>query len=128
MSKNEPTTPTMPTDLDALVPEWLTLPEVAERLGVNVSRVRQLLREGELLAVPHGERGASHVPAAFLTEDRVLKGLTGTLTVLHDAGFGPVEAVRWLFTPDDGLETTPIAALTGNRIKEVRRQAQVLAF
>lgn len=128
MSKNEPTTPTMPTDLDALVPEWLTVPEVAERLGVNVSRVRQLLREGELLAVPHGERGAPHVPAAFLTEDRVLKGLTGTITVLHDAGFGPVEAVRWLFMPDDGLETTPIAALIGNRIKEVRRQAQVLAF
>lgn len=117
-----------PADVDSLVPEWLNLPEVAERLGVNVSRVRQLLREGELLAVPHGERGALHVPAAFLDGDHILKGLTGTLTVLHDGGFDAEETVRWLFSVDDGLKTRPIDALADNRIKEVRRHAQVLAF
>ncbi|MGW0229104.1 Rv2175c family DNA-binding protein [Actinopolymorpha singaporensis] len=117
-----------PADVDSLVPEWLNLPEVAERLGVNVSRVRQLLREGELLAVPHGERGALHIPAAFLDGDHILKGLTGTLTVLHDGGFDAEETVRWLFSVDDGLQTRPIDALADNRIKEVRRHAQVLAF
>nr|WP_202889872.1 Rv2175c family DNA-binding protein [Actinopolymorpha rutila] len=106
----------------------MNIPEVAERLGVNVSRVRQLLREGELLAVAHGERGALHVPAAFLDGGHILKGLTGTLTVLHDGGFDDEETVRWLFSVDDGLGTRPIDALADNRIKEVRRHAQVLAF
>ncbi len=143
MSKNESITQTEPTgqagqagqagqgspaDIETLVPEWLNIPEVAERLGVNVSRVRQLLREGELLAVPHGERGVLHVPAAFLDGDRILKGLTGTLTVLHDGGFDAEETVRWLFSVDDRLGTRPVDALAGNRIKEVRRHAQVLAF
>nr|WP_238345040.1 Rv2175c family DNA-binding protein [Actinopolymorpha cephalotaxi] len=106
----------------------MNVPEVAERLGVNVSRVRQLLREGELIAVPHGERGALHVPAAFLDGAHILKGLTGTLTVLRDGGFDAEETVRWLFSVDDRLDTRPIDALAGNRIKEVRRHAQVLAF
>jgi hypothetical protein len=50
---------------DALVGEWLSLPEVAARLGIPSSRVKQLLRDRKLLAVtrPNGERG---VPAAFL--------------------------------------------------------------
>ncbi|WP_020573408.1 Rv2175c family DNA-binding protein [Actinopolymorpha alba] len=128
MSNDEPTTRTMSTDLDSLVPEWLTLPEVADRLEVSVGRVRQLLREGELLAVPHGERGALHVPAAFLAGNRVLKGLGGTLTVLHDAGYDAEEAVRWFFTAEDALACPPITALAQNRGKEVRRQAQALGF
>lgn len=118
----------MSNDLDTLVPEWLTLPEVAERLGISVGKVRQLIRDRELLAVPHGERGEPGVPAAFLSGDRVLKGIQGTLTVLHDAGFDAEATVRWLFTADDGFGGTPIEALAANRGKEVRRQAQTLAF
>ncbi len=140
MSTNEPTTSTMSSasqaspassphgDLENLVPAWLTLPEAGECLGVNVSRVRQLLREGELIAVPRGERGALHIPADFLDDARVVKGLAGTLTVLHDAGFDAPESVRWLFTPDDTLAATPMGALRDNRGKQVRRQAQTLAF
>ena len=113
--------------LDALVGEWLTLPDVAERMGTDVVAVRQLLRDGDLLALRRGERNVLSVPAAFLTGSTLVKGLTGTLTVLHDSGFSPVETVRWLFTDDD-LPGPPIAALVENRGTEVRRRAQALAF
>lgn len=116
------------SDVDALVSEWLTLPEVSERLGVPVTKVKQLIRDGELLAVPHEERGAPHVPAAFLQDDDVLRGLAGTLTLLRDAGYNDVECARWLFTPDDGLGDSPVRALRQQRGKAVRRIAQTLGF
>ena len=72
---------------DALVGEWLSLPEVAVRLNIPTSRVKQLLRDRKLLAVvrPGGER---FVPAAFLDGGQIVKGLCGTLTVLFDCGRG----------------------------------------
>ena len=109
---------------DALVGEWLTLPDVAERFGVQVTRVRQLLRDNQLLAVRRGENNALHVPALFLDGDHTVKGLTGTLTLLKDAKFTDPEALRWLFTPDDSLPGTPAQALAENRGTEVRRRAQ----
>ncbi len=119
--------PDTDTALDALVGEWLTLPDVAERMGTDVIAVRQLLRDGDLLALRRGERNVLSVPAAFLSGSTLVKGLTGTLTVLGDSGFSPVETVRWLFTDDD-LPGPPIAALVENRGTEVRRRAQALAF
>ena len=112
---------------DALVAEWLSLPEVATRLGLPISRVKQLLRDRKLLAVtrPNGERA---VPAAFLDGEQVVKGLSGTLTVLFDCGFDDEEALRWLFTADDTLPGTPIEALYKHRGTEVNRRAQALAF
>ena len=121
-TKNNPET--LDAQTDALVGEWLTLPDVAQRLGVEVTRVRQLLRDNQLLAVRRGENNALHVPAAFLVDDHTVKGLTGTLTLLHDAKFTEVEAVRWLFAADDTLPGTPIQALRENRGTEVRRRAQ----
>jgi hypothetical protein len=112
---------------DALVGEWLSLSEVALRLDIPVSRVKQLLRDRKLLAVnrPHGERA---VPAAFLDGGQIVKGLCGTLTVLFDCGFDDDEALRWLFTADDTLPGTPIQALYARRGTEVNRRAQALAF
>ncbi|MBO0803971.1 MAG: DNA-binding protein [Nocardiopsaceae bacterium] len=112
---------------DALVGEWLSLPEVAERLGISASRVKQLIRDHKLLAVtrPDGERG---VPATFLNGAQVVKGLCGTLTVLYDCGFDDGEALRWLFTADETLPGTPIEALCAHRGTEVNRRAQALAF
>jgi excisionase family DNA binding protein len=115
-------------ELDQLVPGWLTVPEVAERLGVDVTRVRQLLKDRQLAAVRRGPNDALHVPAAFVAEGAVLKGLAGTLTVLHDAGYSDVEAVRWLFSPDEWFPGSPVLALRENRKTEVRRRAQALAF
>lgn len=112
---------------DELVGEWLSIPEVAGRLGVSVSRVKQLLRDHKVLAVtrPDGERG---VPATFIDGDQVVKGLSGTLTVLFDCGFEAEEALRWLFTADETLPGTPIQALYAHRGTEVNRRAQALAF
>ena len=106
--------------------EWLTVPDVAERLGIPVTRVHQLLREGGLAAVRSA--GVLRIPAGFLRGDAVVKGLSGVLTLLRDAGYTDDEAVRWLHTPDDSLPGTPVDALHGNRGREVRRRAQALGF
>ena len=120
MAQIDPTT-------DALVGEWLSLPEVAGLLGIPAGRVKQLLRDRKLLAVTRPE-GTLAVPAAFLDGNQILKGLCGTLTLLRDCGFDEPEAVRWLFTADDSLPGTPIGALIRRRSAEVNRRAQALAF
>ena len=112
---------------DAIVGDWLTLPEVADRLRLSVSRIKQLLRDRKLLAVqrPSGEFA---VPAGFLAGDQIIHGLGGTLTLLFDCGFSETEALSWLFTADDTLPGTPVQALTEHRRTEVNRRAQALAF
>lgn len=112
---------------DALVGDWLSLPEVADRLGIPSSKVKQLLRDRKLLAATRPD-GSRAVPAAFLDGDQVVKGLHGTLTVLLDCGFDDSEALRWLFTADETLPGTPIQALNRHRGTEVNRRAQALAF
>ena len=112
---------------DALVGEWLSLTQVAERLAIPGGRVKQLLRDRKLLAVTRPD-GSRCVPAAFLNGDQVVKGLPGTLTVLFDCGFDDVEALRWLFTADETLPGTPIEAICHHRGTEVNRRAQALAF
>ena len=106
--------------------DWLTVPEVAERLGIQVGRVHQLLREGGLAATRVD--GVLRVPASFLTGNAVVKHLSGVLTVLHDGGFSDEEAIRWLHTADDTLPGTPVEALRRDRSSEVKRRAQALAF
>ena len=113
--------------IDTLVPAWLTLPDIAEMLGVEVTRVRQLVKDGQLIAVRRGENRALHVPAAFIDGDKVVKGLSGTLTLLRDDGFTVEEMLEWLFTPDPTLPGTPAQALSENRGTEVKRRAQALA-
>jgi hypothetical protein len=112
---------------DTLIGEWLSLPEVATRLGLPISRVKQLLRDRKLIAVtrPSGDRA---VPSAFIDGEQIVKGLCGTLTVLFDCGFADEEALRWLFTADETLPGTPIDALYAHRGTEVNRRAQALAF
>ena len=112
---------------DALVGEWLSLPDAADRLGIPPGRVKQLMRDRKLLAVTRPE-GSAAVPAAFLDGSQIVKGLCGTLTLLFDCGFEELEALRWLFTADDSLPGTPIDALVKHRSTEVNRRAQALAF
>jgi hypothetical protein len=112
---------------DAIVGDWLSVPDVADRLGLPVSRVKQLLRDRKLLAVqrPSGETA---VPAMFLSGNEVIHGLGGTLTLLFDCGFTERDALNWLFTADDSLPGTPVQALAEHRRTEVNRRAQALAF
>jgi len=113
--------------VDASVGEWLTIPEVAERLSLPVSRIKQLLRDRRLLGVQRPD-GSFGVPAAFLDGGQVVRGLHGTLTLLFDCGFSESEAMRWLFTSDDSLPGSPIEAIAAHRCSEVNRRAQALAF
>ena len=112
---------------DAIVGDWLSIPDVADRLGLPVSRVKQLLRDRRLLAVQRPS-GQLAVPAAFLDGSQVIHGLGGTLTLLFDCGFSDAEAMSWLFTADESLPGTPVQALAQHRRTEVNRRAQALAF
>jgi hypothetical protein len=112
---------------DAIVGEWLSITEVAERLSLPVNRVKQFLRDRKLLGVQRPD-GSFGVPAAFLDGDQIVRGLHGTLTLVFDCGFTDVEALRWLFTSDDTLPGSPIEAIAAHRCSEVNRRAQALAF
>ena len=58
-----------------MVGDWLTLPEIADRLGLPASRVKQLLRDRKLLGV-HRPDGTLCVPAAFLDGARLSAACT----------------------------------------------------
>ena len=104
----------------------LTLPDVAERLGVLVTKVHQLLNDGSLASVRID--GVRRIPAGFVRGDEVVKGLPGVLTLLRDGGYDDEQAIRWLHTPDDSLPGTPVDALQADRSREVKRRAQALAL
>ena len=106
--------------------DTLTPQEVAQLLGTSPNRVRQLLRDRKLMAVPGSGNGK--IPAAFVQDGVILKHLPGLLTVLEDGGFTDEEAFEWLFREDDTLPGTPVQALRDDRHTEVTRRAQALAF
>ncbi|MEW9527940.1 Rv2175c family DNA-binding protein [Microbispora sp. NPDC049125] len=114
-------------ETDQLVGEWLPLSEVAKMLDISIGRAKQLLKDKKLVGARRGG-GAPQIPAVFIAEGDVLKGLPGTLTVLGDAGYDEVESIRWLFTPDDSLPGAPIDAIAAGRHTEVKRRAQALGF
>ena len=124
----EPPADAIPADLDALVGDWVTLPDVAEHLDIRVTRVHNLVSERRLLAVRRPAPPVRSVPAAFLTETGVLEPLRGTLVLLQDAGFDDEEALRWLFTEDESLPGRPIDHLRRGQRGEVRRRALALAL
>jgi hypothetical protein len=113
---------------DAIVEpaEWLPLPEVAHRLGVSTTKVEQMIRDRELLAVERD--GTLCVPAELIANRTVRKHLPGVLTLLHDAGYNDEEALRWLYRADPTLPGTPAEALGSERAREVKRRAQALGF
>ena len=62
--------------------DTLTPAEAAQLLGTSPNRVRQLLRDRKLMAVPGSGNGK--IPADFLQDGAILKHLPGLLTVLAD--------------------------------------------
>ncbi|WP_369818900.1 Rv2175c family DNA-binding protein [Phycicoccus sp. Soil748] len=115
--------------LEALVGSWLTVPDVAERLGIPLSAVRRLLEDRELLSSRIGERKVVAVPEQFLDEE-VFRHLRGTFTVLADGGMRDEEILEWLFTRDETLRVpgTPVDNLAAGFKTEVRRRAMEQAF
>ncbi len=114
--------------------EWLTLPEVADVLGVRQRDVRAAIADHRLPACREGGRGPLRVPADFLEVEPddgrwgILPSLRGTATVLADAGLDTEASVAWLLAPESTLGASPVAALRAGRVREVRRAAQVLAL
>jgi len=110
---------------------WLALPDVALRLKVPVSRVRELVRERHLLAVRRGENDALHVPESFLIEGpdglQPIPTLRGTVILLADAGLTDDHVMRWLLDDNDELGQTPVDALRSGKRAHVRRVAQTYA-
>ncbi|QCX27158.1 Rv2175c family DNA-binding protein [Nocardioides jishulii] len=119
--------PLSSADLDALVPTWIDWAGAAAQLGVSVGRVRTMIREHELAAAVPRPGAGQQIPADFLQEGEVVKGLPGLLTVLHDGGYDDRECIAWLYTDLD-LPGRPIDALRENRGSEVKRRAQSMAF
>lgn len=117
-------------DLESLVGEWLTVPDAAERLGLQLSQVRQLITDREVLAARIGERRVVAIPAKFFDEAGPRPELRGTFTVLADGGMNDDEIIEWLHTPDATLpvEGAPIDAMIAGHKTEIRRRAQELAF
>lgn len=110
-----------------LVAGWLDWSEVAAELGVTVGKVRTLIREHQLAAAVPVPGAGQKVPAEFLQDGQIVKGLPGLLTVLHDGGYGDRECITWIFTDAD-LPGRPIDALRENRGAEVKRRAQAMAY
>ncbi|MDR3069060.1 MAG: DNA-binding protein [Cellulomonas sp.] len=120
---------------------WLTIPDLAGRLGLPLAKARRLVADRYVLGTRRA--GVLMVPEAFLVPGHlanpaapgdpasspawaVLASLPGTITVLTDVGFSDDEALDWLFAPDDQLGTTPVAALRAGHKSAVRRLAQSL--
>jgi hypothetical protein len=107
--------------------ELLPLPTAAEALGIPVTRVHQLLRDGHLVATRDAE-GRRCVPALLIQDGAVVKALPSVITQLRDARFADDEIIDWLFREDDSLPGAPIDALRANRGSEVKRRAQVAGY
>ncbi|MFQ6326252.1 Rv2175c family DNA-binding protein [Nocardia sp. CWNU-33] len=115
---------------DDVLPESvavLPLPEVAGKLGLVVTRVHQMLRDHQLLAVRRG--GVAGVPERFFDDTgAVVKPLPGLITVMKDAKYTDEEILEWIFTEDETLPGRPIDALHGPLAREVIRRAAADPF
>jgi excisionase family DNA binding protein len=110
----------------ANVSKWLTVPEAAELLGVPLGRVRRLIEDHHLFSVKRD--GVQYLPSETIVGNEPLPSLHGTIVVLLDAGFTLDSAIEWLYTPNEVLNSTPMAALVAGKKSEIRRLAQALAL
>ena len=117
-------------DLAQLVGEWLTVPDIGERLGMRLSDVRQMIEDRQVLGARIGPRNVMSVPSKFFNDEGPLPELPGTFTVLHDSRMTDAQILRWLFTPDDTLPVpgSPMDALLAGFKTEVRRRAMEAAY
>jgi hypothetical protein len=115
-------------DLDDVATGWLTLPDLSELVGESLSTIRQWVRERRLVVVSRGTPPVKQVPADLVHDGHLLKGLSGALTVLHDAGFSDLQALRWLLSDEPVLGGRPVDLMAAGRDVAVKRHAMSLAF
>ena len=114
-------------ELGILVDTWLDWKETGVALGVSVNQIRTMIREHDLAAAVPTAGAGQKVPADFVQDGEVVKGLSGLLTMFHDGGWDDRECIEWIFTDAD-LPGRPIDALRENRGSEVKRRAQAIAL
>ena len=115
-------------DVEQLSSEWLTLPDLADRIGEPLTKVRDWIRERRLVALERGDPPVKSVPGEFVRDGELIKGLVGAITVLADAGYSPEESVRWLLSDEPSLPGRPVDLMAQGRHHAVKRQAMTLAF
>lgn len=102
-------------------------PEVADLLGVYVTRVMDDLNSHRLVAV--SVDSVRQIPARFFTgEGEVNRFVPGLIAVLADGGYSDEEILQFLFTEDESLPGRPVDALHGHLAREVMRRAQAMAI
>lgn len=113
-----------------MLPESVTLlalPDVAEQLGMAVTRVHQMLRDHQIIAVRRG--GIPGIPEDFFdSAGEITKHLTGLITVMRDAKYTDEEILEWIYLDDESLPGRPIDALHGPLAREVIRRAAADPF
>lgn len=114
------------TDVFENVTSWLTVPDAAEVMEIPIGRVRRLIEDHHLISVKRD--GVQYIPAEIVVDKEPLASLHGTIVVLLDSGFDLDGAIRWLYTVNDVLGQTPMAALVAGKKSEIRRLAQALAL
>jgi hypothetical protein len=107
--------------------DLISLPDVADRLDLAITRVHQLVNDGLVISL-RIDGGPPGVPNKFLGPEGPVKGLPGIITLLRDARFSDSEIVDWLFRADESLPGTPVDALQANRGTEIKRRAQAAGF
>jgi hypothetical protein len=105
----------------------LNVPEVAELLGVVVTRVMDDLNSHRLVAVQVD--GVRQIPARFFTDGgEVNRFIPGLIALLSDGGYTDEEILEFLFTEDESLPGRPVDAVHGHLAREVMRRAQAMAI
>jgi hypothetical protein len=85
----------------ALLETSLTTAEAARYLKVDVSRIRQRLRERSLFGIEYdGER---RLPRFQFERKQVLPGLREVVSALPE-GLNPLDVAEWFLSPNPGLE------------------------
>jgi Rv2175c C-terminal domain of unknown function len=115
-------------ELDDLSAEWLSVPDLADRIGMTATQVRELVRQRRLVVIERGTPRVKSVPVEFVHDGGLLKGLAGALTVLSDAGYTDEESVRWPLTETALLPGRPVDFMAAGRDTAVKRVAMALAF
>ncbi|MEJ4113327.1 Rv2175c family DNA-binding protein [Corynebacterium kroppenstedtii] len=116
----------------------LPIAEAADYLHQPVSRVKDLINKGQLIAVDRDKQ--RQIPARFFNglndagfpepgrRVTVNKHVPGVIALLADGGYSNEEILAYLFSNDDSLPGRPIDALHGHLAREVMRRAQAMGF